>query len=169
MLSKVKLKLKKKSFRSLGNTLFILYWHLAAIFCTQKHLPRCQKLDEHLSKVRGFWVKEALPWYYVLLKLRRQERDLVQGFEWLEILGFFVTNSVHHLPIIMELSWYALPSSWMKGQKSTMQVSYSFSFPHDFCTVKFSSHLSQFFIIKSSRRIFLLFTYTLQTFILYKV
>ena len=60
----------------------------------------------------------------------------------------------HHLPIIMKLSWYALPSFWMKGQKSTMQVSYSFYFPHDFCTVKFWSHLSQFFIIKSSRRIF---------------
>ena len=86
-------------------------------------------------------------------QLRHQERDLAQDFEWLEILHGLFCNQLHHLPIIMELSWYALPSSWMKGQKSTMQVSYSFSFPHDFCTVKFSSHLSQFFIIKSSRKI----------------
>ena len=109
--------------------------------CTRSRIWRlnCFVLEHSVFKTKHF---------------RCRERDLVQGFEWLEILGFFVTNSVHHLPIIMELSWYALPSSWMKGQKSTMQVSYSFSFPHDFCTVKFSSHLSQFFIIKSSRRIF---------------
>ena len=100
--------------------------------------------------------------------LRSLVRGVLQGFEWLEILGFFVTNSVHHLPIIMELSWYALPSSWMKGQKSTMQVFYSFSFPHDFCTVKFSSHLSQFLLLDLLEG-FLLFTYTLQTFILYKI